>query len=369
VADQPTYNDFMLIAANAVAGVEGGRITPEAVLTPGSDVNILLSAAALMAERCITDSARIEANSRIDTAEGVGLDQIGFDEPYGVPRIQAAPATVTLALTRASYSAGSGTIAQGTRLKLGGVPFRTLFAVSFSATALEAEVYAQAEATGPGGNVAEGTSGTWTDQPFDGSIAIEAAENAAGGTDRETDASYRERLRAAPREARRGTLSAIEFGALTVPGVAFATATDVLQASGLPALQVSLVVSDAAGNSSGAMLYLVGLALGEYRCGGVPTFVNGGTAEFVDVVVALTFLATVDSLAAAQAAVQRIVAYVNGLGPGQTLVTSSIAAAALGSSVGATGVVSCDVVSPAGNLQPSSPTGVIRTTTARVTTA
>ena len=77
-------------------------------------------------------------------------------------------------------------------------------------------------------------------------LALEAAA-AAGGANRETDDELVQRVRAKPLSYRRGTLAALEYGALTVAGVANAVATE--DSTGL----VTIYVADASGSSNGTM--------------------------------------------------------------------------------------------------------------------
>lgn len=364
--DTPTAADLFEIGVQRIVGTPNTRLSEQAARAPASNLNILLMSSALMAERVSGNVAEVESGLLLDTAEGSALDRLAFDSLFPeVQRRAATPAVLTVRFARPTAAAGRGTLAAGTRLKLGGVGFQLLYAVVVDAGALFADGYCRADVTGPAGNVDSGTVGAMASPVFDSSLVPTAQEKGAGGDFSETDASLRERLRAAPKAARRGTLAAIEYGAKTVQGVAFATAVDVLNGDGSKARAVSLTVADVYGNANAALLYLVGVAIEEYGAGGIPVSLSGGVAVFESITLVLTFVAGVNTTEAQDAAALRVVAAVNILPPGQALTPGLVASAALGASSASTGVLSAIVVEPAGAVQPTA-TQAIRTSRALV---
>jgi hypothetical protein len=364
--DTPTAADFLELGVQTLVGTANTRITEQAARLPASNINVLMMSSALMAERVSGNVAEVEAGLYLDTAEGSQLDRLAFDSLFPeVQRRAASPAVLTVRFTRPNAVAGRGTLSAGTRLKLGGVGFQLLYATIVDTGALYADGYCRAEVTGPAGNVDSGTLGVMASTVFDTSLVPSALEKGAGGDDAESDPSLRERLRAAPKAARRGTLAAIEYGAKTVEGVAFATAVDVLNGDGTKARAVSLTVADVYGNANAAMLYLVGVALEEYGAGGIPIALSSGVAVFEAIVLVLTYVPGVNTQAAQDAAALRVVAAVNSLPPGQALTPGLAASAALGASSASTGVLSATVIEPAGAVQPTA-TQSIRTSRALV---
>ena len=352
--DTPTAADLFDIGVQTIVGTPNTRLTEQAARAPASNLNILLMSSALMAERVSGNVAEVEAGLLLDTAEDSALDRYAFDSLFPeVQRRAATPAVLTVRFTRPNAVAGRGTLPAGTRFKLGGVGFQLLYAVVVDTGSLFADGYGRADVTGPAGNVDSGTVGAMSGPVFDSSIVPTAQEKGAGGDFAELDPSLRERLRAAPKAARRGTLAAIEYGAKTVPGVAFATAVDVLNGDGSKARAVSLTVADVYGNANAALLYLVGVALEEYSAGGIPVALTGGVAVFEAIVLVLTYLPGVNTSEAQDAAAARVVAAVNIQAPGQALTPGLIASAALGASSASTGVLSATVIEPAGAVQPT----------------
>ena len=368
MADSPSVADFVEIGIRAIIAVPGTRLTEEAVRNPGSTANILITSAALMAERVAQDVSEVESGLLIDTAEGSQLDRLAFDAPYNVVRRAASPAVLIARFTRPNAVLGAGSIPGATRFKLGGVSFRTQYSVNVGASAVTVDVTSQAEVTGPDGNVPSGTVGSMVDTLFD-AFTPTAIVTGAGGHNDELDSELRERLRAAPRAARRGTLSAIEFGAKSVPGIAYAAAFEQANADGTLAHLVQLVVSDENGNSNAGLENRVALVMDEYRCAGIPVQLLSGEPYLQAIEILLTFLTGFDTDLAFARAQARIVAAVNSLAPGATLHLDLITDAARGDGEASTGIVSCSVVSPVGPVQPATSQQVIRTSTSLVTIA
>ena len=204
---------------------------------------------------------------------------------------------------------------------------------------------------------------------WDTSFTITNPVKAAGGNERESDPALRARARAAHETAAKGTLAAVENGALTVDQVSFAVAYNVVNPADPSALQyaVELVVSDTDGNSNAAMLALVETALDEYRGGGIPVTISGGSPILTAIHVRFTFLAGVDTVTRASEAIDRIVAGVNVHRGGEVLTLEQISAYAMQGGPDVTGVVNCRVETPADNVTPASNTSLIRTSRALVT--
>ena len=93
MAELPTRRDLFAVGRRSIVTTPGLRINPKVIDVQGSDLNIIVGAAALMGE---TISARFAANLRqlfVDTGSNEGLDRVTFDR-YQINRKGANPATV-----------------------------------------------------------------------------------------------------------------------------------------------------------------------------------------------------------------------------------------------------------------------------------
>ena len=228
-------------------------------------------------------------------------------------------------------------------------------------------VTAVADQAGPVGNVPAGAVNN-TVSAFPVAVTVTNVEPAAGGRDRETDTQLRERARDFFTTARRGTRSAIEFGALQVPRVVQATAQELIQtANGHPALRVALYVADADGQANAALGAEVARSLDEYRALGVPVIAVPAVPQYVLITVqGVQYAAGADTEQVLASATNALLALVNNLAPGATLYRSAI----LGTLAGVAQLIVPEgaLVAPAGDLVPSTGT-VIRTTADRITLA
>ena len=240
----PTRADYFQVGAQevfarSVSRPRAQRLSPEAVFTEGTDINIIIAAASAMGDEATRHLAIRMAALYLDSAEGEDLDRLVADRfSPTVVRKQAAPAVVPLVFSRPSPPSAllGATIDVGDKVRTAnGLEFELLQPASFSVGSTgPVTAPAQAVLAGTGGNVQAGTIVQFGQTPADPSIVVTNLEPATGGTDVETDEALRERARDFFRVARRGTLAAIEFGALTVDGVASATAEEVLDSAGLP---------------------------------------------------------------------------------------------------------------------------------------
>lgn len=370
--DLPTRLDYFNIGADEIAArsalrLPAQRISASEVFTDGSDINIITASASAMADEITRQlSLRVQALF-LDGASGEDLDRLVADRfSPTIVRKAASPAVVTLTLTRSSGPLLALSLPVGTRVKTqAGVEFAlTAAAVLPAGSTGPVTAAATAVLAGVQGNVAALTLTQFSEPPADPALQVTNLEPAAGGDSTETDARLRARARDFFRTARRGTLAAIEFGALTVPGVRQAVAVEELDSTGIPTGRVALYVADANGQANAALVSAVRSALLEYRAAGVYVDVLAALPLFVSIVYNLRFQAGVDTTAAFAAAQTSTVAAVNALRPNATLEVSLLF------SVLRTipGVIVLDdaVVAPVGDLIPA-PGQVIRTRTALVT--
>jgi len=359
VPDLPTRQTYFQIGADEVlarsaARPIGQRISAEEVFTEGSDINIVTASASAMAEEVTRQLALREKVLLLDGASGIDLDRIVGDRfSPTVVRKQAVPSVVPLIISRSLGPLAAITLPIGTKVRTGSsFEFATTSAVSLAAGSTgPVTVLAEATVAGTAGNVAAGTITQFSEPPADPNLIVVNEELAAGGDDEEKDPALRARARDFFRQARRGTLGAIEFGALTVPGVRQASAIEEVDPGGLPTGRVSIFVADAQGQANSALVTAVLLALLEYRAAGIIVDVLSAIPEFVSIRFRLRFSASVNTTVAAESVRLAAVAAVNVLRPNAVLPVSLLFAAAR--SVPGVIVLDDAIVAPVGDLVPA----------------
>ena len=370
----PTRTELFNIFASEVlerasARPTGRQITPEEIFTDGSDVNLIGAGGSAMAEEIIRQLTRCTADLTLDGASGPALDRWVADRySTEIVRKTATPSLVQLAFQRPNADFGAFTYPALSRAQTeGGIQFETTTAAVFGATEVGPVVAnARAVEAGLAGNVAAGTINRFITQPQDNTTTVTNPNFASGGDATETDAAFRERARQFFSAQQRGTLAAIEFGALTVPGVRQATAIETLGEGGLPTGQVFLFVADANAQANESLVAQVEQALLEFRCGGIIVTVIGATPIFQDIQYQLQFETNIDSVLAFDQVRQVTVARVGELAPEEPLLRSLLFEAAR--SVAGVIVPSNGVLEPVGDVIPAPGSGeVIRTTLDRVT--
>lgn len=364
--DLPTRAQFFTIGAAEIkarsdARPPGYRVNPEMVFVEGSDLNIDVAASSAMADEVTRQVALRAAALLLDSAVGEDLDRLVADRfSPTIVRKQASPSVAELIFTRNSGPLAAFNIAVGTRFKTGsGVEFVTTVAASIPAGSHgPVSVPAQASVAGTQGNVAIGTITQFVNPPTDPAVQVTNPEPAAGGDDRETDPRLRARARDFFRTVRRGTIGAIAFGALTVPGIRQVTVVEEIDMFGLQTGRVFLYVADANGQANSVLVASVRIALIEYRAAGIIVDVSGAIPTFVQVTYLLRFDANVDTTRAAALVRNATIAAVNALGPTQTLTVALLFSVAR--SVPGVIVLSDAIVAPVGDLVPD-PGQIIRT--------
>ncbi len=326
----PTRADYFNLGAEEVIARSlsrppSQRIARDAIFTEGTDINIILASASAMADEVTRNLALRCGALFLDSAEGVDLDRLVTDR-YGptVTRKQPAPALAVLQFTRPNPAGGLVTLNIGTRLRtIRGTEFQTTQVLTIPAgSTAPVDVVAQAVVAGTAGNVQPDTITQFVQQPTDTDLTVTNPDPATGGADIESDASLRARARDFFRTARRGTLAAIEFGALTVAGVRSATALELVDGNGDPIGIVQLFIADANGQANQPLADSVKLALEEFRAAGIVVDVFGSTPRFEEIRFRLRFDSGIDQVAAFEELRFLVVVAVNTLGPGETLPTS-----------------------------------------------
>jgi uncharacterized phage protein gp47/JayE len=261
MADAPTFNDYF-----TAGRAEAIDRRPELTFDEGDISEMEMAAAAAMADHLTEYTAQRVKATFLDGAFGNDLTTLA-DDRYGLQRLAANAATVTITLTRASGTL-IGTVPAGTTVatqkdSLGNeVQYTTDVDQAFASGQLTANVACTCTATGPGGNVAAGTINRMVSTGLFDTFTVTNAARAAGGADTEDDDSLKDRCRQFYSTLRRGTLKALEFGARGVAGVANVTASEPGDGT------VSLFVSDASGGYSPTLLTDVSTEIENWRAGG-----------------------------------------------------------------------------------------------------
>ena len=350
-----TRADLYSVGRAAIAATPGIKINPSVIDIPGSDLNIVVGTSSVMGEEVSARGAMALRGAFAELARGPALDRVLYDR-YGLFRFSAQPSTVDLMLSRPGPGALTGTISAGSACQTpDGTQFGLDVDVTWGAGQLTATATATALQPGSGGNVAAGSITSWATSIFDPSITLTNPTPASGAIDAEQgtagDVTFLGRSRGFFPTIARGTLSAIQFGARQVPGVAVATAIEIENpTTGYPAAIVVLTVGDQNGNASSSLLKAVANALLAYRALGIYVMVLGGVVFQQAVQWTLSFLSGTNE-ALAESRVRAVsVAVAQFLAPGATLLRSSLISAA--QSVPGVIVGDSSLVTPAGISSP-----------------
>lgn len=345
------------------------KLDPNVVDTLGSDANIFHGSSAVLCDHVTKQLAYSTGRLLIDGAFEEDLDRLAYDR-YSEFRKGASGAIGTVRFSRPTAAAGSGTVPAGTKLVTSdNVEYITLAPASFgiavvdNVTATVRAVQA-GKATQVGANRVQKIS-----QPallWDRTLVVNNDLATAGGEDREDDDTFKNRLRQFWTTARRGILSAIELGALSVPGVVSASAQEVTTASGQPARVVNLYIADSSGVANSDLAALVSTALLEWRAAGIAVIISTSIPTFQSVALVPQFVSGVDTVTLAQLIRAAVVNYINSLPVNGTLLLSDLQAVL--ARFKGDGLITSQgtIASPAGDVVPG--TGqTLRTTTALVT--
>jgi hypothetical protein len=377
--DLPSFDDLFNIARDEMLS-RSPKLTATVIETQGTETNIVTAAAAAVGDEVVGQLSVVAAALYLDSATGNDLDRLVFDR-YGLTRKQAAPAIGTVVFSLLAPAVGAFNIPSGTVLQaLNGLQFVTTAPATFSAGAFSVNAFVRSTLAGANQQAAIGTINGIV-SPIPGApagLSVMNNEATAGASDVETDDSLRNRARTFFTTARRGTIAAIQAGALNVPGVQTATAFEVLDALGRPQREVQLVISDQFTTSlvnisptpatyqaqSNALAIQVQAGLEDVRAAGIYVSITVAQVELEAIQLALTFSAGVDTTAVSTVAVGVVVNYVNGLSPGASLTVAALVGALR--AVAGLVVTGSEIVAPAGGVV-AFPLQVLRTSPALVT--
>jgi uncharacterized phage protein gp47/JayE len=313
--DLPSRSDLYSIG-RAYLLARAKRIDPGQVDVLGSDSNLFVGSQSVVAYALVKQLGYRISALLLDGAVGEDLDRYAYDR-YQIARKGASSALGTVRFFRLSSALGAGTILAGTVLKtLGGITYTLVTNATFGPTQTDL-VFADVRASQAGKATEVGANqirGFQNQQAlFDPSVQVTNDLTTAGGEDVEDDDTFRNRIRDFWLNARRGVLSAIENGALSVAGVVSAQAVEAITTGGQPARVVNLYIADSSGVASVALANQVLSALDEYRAGGIAVLVSTSIPELVSIVLSLTFSGSVDTVTLSQLIQAAVVSFVNSL--------------------------------------------------------
>jgi len=312
--DFPTRLDLFAIG-RAYVLERAKKIDPTQVDVEGSDVNIFVGSSSVVTDYAIKQLAFQIAGLSLDGAEKEELDRYAFDR-YQLTRKGASSALGQVRFFRTSASVGAGSIPANTKLVTNsGIEYVTTTTATFGGSQLEAVANVRAAQAGKATQVGANAIRRF-DRPsdvFDPSIQMNNDLPTSGGEDAEGDELFRVRIRSFWRNARRGTLGAIEQGALAVAGVVSAQAIEALETDGDPARIVSAYIADSSGVANNQLATLVEDSLLEYRAAGIKVAIFTSLPRLVSVELKLTFRAGVDTVQLSESIRTAVVEFVNSL--------------------------------------------------------
>jgi uncharacterized phage protein gp47/JayE len=340
MADFPSTPDLIRIARDEIL-TKNAALTKDILDRAGSDANALMAASVAVADAVVGQLIRVSASLAVATAKGADLDRILFDR-YGLVRKDAAPALGTVQISLPAPASSNFAIPEGTQ-------FRTSDNKLFASTAQRTFL---AGSSGPlnvpvasvlAGLNQQARSGTITSivdtiAGAPSGLTVTNALATSGVADAELDEAFRARGKLFYSTARRGTLGAIEAGALAVAGVETARAFEVVDPSGISARLVNLVVADAFTQQlvnatsvpgsyetqSQALADAVIAGLLDVRAAGIQVVVQVANVDLVGVTLGLRFREGVDVDTVSAAARAAVVSHVNSLNPGEPLVIADL---------------------------------------------
>jgi uncharacterized phage protein gp47/JayE len=347
----PTFSELYELAR--AAALQRTAKLSDLSWSPGYMADVLTGLTAAIAEEAVRFSLELHRKTFFETAEGEDLDTLAEDH-FGIERQGGEMAIGEVTFSRATTAAGNVLIPAGTRVSTpDGLLFATTEEILLTGLSLDAAI--EALEVGEEGIVDAGTITVLVDKLLaDSSIGVTNAERTAGGIKAETDSDFRARLRGYLATVRRGTVSALAFGATQVAGVLQASVDE----TNFPP---TVYIADFAGSANSALIAAVQAELDNWRPAGTQVNVVGATVVNQAIALTLTFAAGSDTAAARDQAIDAVVAAVNALGIGETLFRAQIIAAA-GAVAGVKNVV---VSNPSGDVVPTA-SQLIRTTHATV---
>jgi uncharacterized phage protein gp47/JayE len=313
--DFPTFQELFRVARDEALS-RNSKLTREIIERSGSDANALVAAGVAVGDTIVGQLIRLSAALTLDVAKKADLDRLVYDR-YQITRNPAAPA----------FKASDGKAFAATA--------QVVFPTGSSGPVT---VPLQSVLTGLSQQVSIGqiTSMALAAAPAD--VSVTNTEASSGAADEEKDEALRDRAKRFYTTSQRGTLTAIERGALGVPGVRVAKAFEVVEPDSTPARLVDLMIADefteqlvdasvtptSYQTQSDLLALTVKSTLQEVRAAGINVLVTVAQVRILGITLLLRYRTGVDVAATTEAARARTVAYTNALAPGETFVVDDL---------------------------------------------
>ena len=324
---------------------------PDLNVNEGDISDMLMAAIAAVGDRLVGYAADLTRATFVDGARGNDLTKLASDH-WNLSRIPAIQSIGQVSFTRLSGTLvgdiAPGTVVATTVDPLGNsVQFTTNANIHWGSGVLGPQSVGVTAVTGGiSGNVAAGSITRINGALFD-TFTVTNSAAVIGGAEAESDDQLRNRIRAYSQTLRRGTLAALEYGALTVPAVKNASAVEDTT-TGI----VTVYVTDGGGSSNAQMVSDVVFALEDWRAAGSDVIVTGGGLyQLNPIQITLAVRTGVDTLAIANDVKNAITARIGKLRIGETCSRSIIQQAAL--NVDVDSIIGCTVVLPAADVVPT----------------
>ena len=245
--DFPSFDDLFAVGRDE-ALVRNSKLSLDMIDREGTDSNVLVASAAAMADQVVAQQVELDAAVFLDSATGMALDRLVFDR-YGLVRKKASVSVGSVTFSSIIQGAGGApfTIPAGTQLQTqDGSQFLTTQPALFSASTSSVVVPIRSVLAGALQQAAAHTitsiGSSITGQPSD--LTVDNPLATSGAADAESDSGLRQRARGFYQTLTKGTLAAIEQGALAVSGVVKARAMDVINIKAQPQRYVLLTIAD-----------------------------------------------------------------------------------------------------------------------------
>lgn len=334
----------------------------------GSALDALAGATVIESDLTIRIALDQFSGKMIATATGSDLDAAVVDRYPTLTRRATAAAVGTLRFTRGG-SSGVLTVPAGTTVTAT-VNGRTVTVTTDAAAYMPAasttiDSRATCSEVGTVGNLAIGTL-TRLPTPLSGdsTATVTNLDRFAGGAIAETDDAYRQRAQAYPGTLRRGTVAALEEGALTVPGVAYVTVDEsAIATSGW----VYVYVGDPDGRGNTALAALVATELDNWRAAGVRVSVLGAARYEVDLTLTVYVRSGTATDALREAIVASVLAYTDNIAASAAFYFSQAEAAATTVSADVLGAIATSTYGTAPYFSPPDSYKAIRVPSSSIT--
>ena len=219
----------------------------------GSALDAIVGSGAVQADEVVQVLVDLFAAQFVDTAEGTDLDALASDR-FGLSRQSATysigPVTLGRTVSTSAETVPAGQVFTGT---VDGETIEVTLdsAVNFAIGETSKTGAVTATETGRASNVDVGVIDTVPSPPAAISdLTVTNGERLAGGAAEESDEDFRARIRRYFTTLRKGTVAALEAGALTVDGVEFATVDESTMAT---SGWVSVYIGDPEGAGNAAL--------------------------------------------------------------------------------------------------------------------